>query len=160
MSDADPITLVGGRVLDAPGRGLGTHEAVLIRDGVIEAVGSDEEIRAKASSRGTEVDLDGRTVVPGFVDAHIHPIFYGLSLEGVRCLPPRVNSIGDLRREVEERAAAAPDGAWVWGQGYDDTRLEEKRHPRREDLDGVSEGRPVVLTRVCGHMCVANSRAL
>jgi predicted amidohydrolase YtcJ len=161
VSDADQIALVGGRVLDARGRGMGTHEAVLIRDGVIEVVGSDEEIRAEASSRGTEFhDLDGRTVLPGFVDAHIHPIFYGLSLEGVPCLPPRVNSIGDLRREVTERAAAAPDGAWVWGQGYDDTRLEQNRHPRREDLDDVSGGRPVVLTRVCGHMCVANSRAL
>jgi predicted amidohydrolase YtcJ len=161
VSDADPIALVGGHVLDARGRGMGTHGAVLFRDGVIEAVGSDEEIRARASRRDTEfLDLDGRTVVPGFVDAHIHPIFYGLSLEGVPCLPPRVSSIGDLRREVAERAAAARDGAWVWGQGYDDTRLKEKRHPRREDLDGVSGGRPVVLTRVCGHMCVANSRAL
>jgi predicted amidohydrolase YtcJ len=160
VSDADPIALVGGQVLVARGRGLETNEAVLIRDGLIQAVGSESEIREKAASTTEFRDLDGRTVVPGFVDAHIHPIFYGLSLEGVPCLPPRVNSVANLRREVAQRAAEAPDGAWIWGQGYDDTRLEERRHPRREDLDDVSGGRPVVLTRVCGHMCVANSRAL
>src|SRR5207248_1675177 len=97
---------------------------------------------------------------PGFIDAHIHPIFYGLSLEGVPCLPPSVRSIADLQRGVAERVARSADGEWIWGQGYDDTRLEERRHPTRDDLDGVSPGRPVVLTRVCGHMCVANSRAL
>jgi predicted amidohydrolase YtcJ len=133
---------------------------MLIRGGAIAAVGSEDEVRTKASS-GTEFrDIGGRTVVPGFIDAHIHPIFYGLSLDGVPCLPPRVSSIEDLRREVAERVSRTPDGQWVWGQGYDDTRLEEQRHPTRDDLDGVSSERPVVLTRVCGHMCVANSRAL
>ena len=160
MSDADPIALVGGRVLVARDHRLETSEAVLIRDGLIQAVGSETEIREKAAGTTEFRDLDGRTVVPGFVDAHIHPIFYGLSLDGVPCLPPRVSSVADLRREVARRAAEAPDGAWIWGQGYDDTRLEERRHPRREDLDDVSGGRPVVLTRVCGHMCVANARAL
>ncbi|MFL5736769.1 MAG: amidohydrolase [Actinomycetota bacterium] len=162
MADTDPLALTHARVLtlEQGDAGLVPGEAALIVDGVIAAVGSEEEIRARAPA-GTEFrGLDGRTVVPGFVDAHIHPIFHGLSLEGVPCLPPRVNSIADLRLEVERTAAAAPDGAWVWGQGYDDTRLEERRHPRREDLDDVSGGRPVVLTRVCGHMCVANSRAL
>ena len=160
MTDARTVALLDGTVLAPRSNGFAATDAVLIRDGVIDAVGSEEEIRAKAPD-GTEFrGLDGRTVVPGFVDAHIHPIFYGLSLEGVPCLPPRVNSIDDLRREVEERAASASDGEWVWGQGYDDTRLEERRHPSRADLDDVSHGRPVVLTRVCGHMCVANSRAL
>jgi len=135
-------------------------EAVLMRDEKIVAVGTEDEVRGKAAA-GTEfVDVQGRTIVPGFVDAHIHPIFYGLSLEGVPCLPPRVTSISDLKREVKKRASLAADGEWVWGQGYDDTRLTELRHPTRDDLDEVSSGRPVVLTRVCGHMCVANSRAL
>jgi predicted amidohydrolase YtcJ len=158
--DADPIALLGARVFDTRSRGIARHEAVLLRDGLINAVGSEVEIRAKAPPGTAFRDLGGRTVVPGFVDAHIHPIFHGLSLQGVPCLPPRVNSIGDLRREVAQYAARVPTGAWVWGQGYDDTRLEERRHPRREDLDDVGSDRPVVLTRVCGHMCVANSRAL
>jgi predicted amidohydrolase YtcJ len=162
MAHTDPLALTNARVLtfEQGDAGLAAAEALLIVDGLIAATGSEEEIRARAPSRTEVRDLDGRTVVPGFVDAHIHPIFHGLSLEGVPCLPPRVSSIADLRREVEQTAAAAPEGEWVWGQGYDDTRLEERRHPRREDLDGVSGGRPVVLTRVCGHMCVANSRAL
>jgi predicted amidohydrolase YtcJ len=75
-------------------------------------------------------------------------------------MPPLVTSIADLRREVRRRALRADGGEWIWGQGYDDTRLAERRHPTRDDLDEPSAGRPVVLTRVCGHMCVANSRAL
>src|SRR3954454_669445 len=155
------IALIRSNVLTPAGdRSFATREALLIRDGRIEAVGSEEEIRAKAPPRTEFRDLDGRTVAPGFVDAHIHPIFYGLGLEGVPCLPPRVSSIADLRREVAAAIATAPGGSWIWGQGYDDTRLDEQRHPTREDLDDVSRDRAVVLTRVCGHMCVANSRAL
>jgi predicted amidohydrolase YtcJ len=71
-----------------------------------------------------------------------------------------VTSISDLRREVADRASRTAPGGWIWGQGYDDTRLDERRHPTREDLDSVAPHHPVVLTRVCGHMCVANSRAL
>ena len=155
LMNAKVVTPVAG-----PATEIRRARALLIRDGAIAVVGSEDEVRERASA-GTEfVDMPGRTIVPGFVDAHIHPIFYGLSLEGVPCLPPRVNSITDLRREVRDRALRADDGEWIWGQGYDDTRLAEGRHPTREDLDEPSAGRPVVLTRVCGHMCVANSRAL
>ena len=157
---------MNGRVLSPVRRGssigpeLRRAEAVLVRDGKVEAIGSGDDVRRSAAA-GTEfVDLRGRAVVPGFIDAHIHPVFYGLSLQGVSCLPPRVASIADLKREVRTRVAGAVDAAWIWGQGYDDTRLREGRHPTRDDLDEVSAGLPVVLTRVCGHMCVANSRAL
>jgi predicted amidohydrolase YtcJ len=61
---------------------------LLIRDGVLQAVGSESEVREKAPAGADFRDLEGRTVVPGFVDAHIHPIFYGLSLDGVPCLLP------------------------------------------------------------------------
>jgi predicted amidohydrolase YtcJ len=163
---AAPLALVNARVLtpvrggDRTGTPLARADAVLVRDGAIVTVGSNDEIRRRAP-RGTEfVDVHGRAVLPGFVDAHIHPIFYGLSLQGVVCLPPRVASIADLQREVRARVAGAADGAWIWGQGYDDTRLVERRHPTRFDLDAASAGHPVVVTRVCGHMCVASSRAL
>ena len=135
-------------------------DAILLRDGAIAAVGSQDRIRNIASAGTRFVDLQGRVVVPGFIDAHMHPIFYGLSLQGVPCLPPLVSSIADLKREVAEHVSRAPAGGWIWGQGYDDTRLAESRHPSRHDLDEVSPHHPVALTRVCGHMCVANSRAL
>ena len=160
------LGLMNARVMTPTGtaervdRNLLRAEAVLIRGETIEAVGSNEEIRHRAGIDAELVDLHGRAIVPGFIDAHIHPIFYGLSLQGVACLPPRVASIVDLQREVRARVAATPDGEWIWGQGYDDTRLRERRHPTRHDLDEASGGHPVVLTRVCGHMCVANSKAL
>ena len=155
LMNANVLTPVAGSAAE-----LRRAEAVLTGDGAIAWVGSEHEVRERAPA-GTEfVDLRGRTVVPGFVDAHIHPIFYGLSLEGVPCLPPHVTSIADLRRGIEERALSTKTDDWIWGQGYDDTRLVEGRHPTRDDLDAPAGGRPVVLTRVCGHMCVANSRAL
>ena len=155
LMNANVLTPVAGSASE-----LRRADAVLMRGGAIASVGSEHEVRERAPA-GTEfVDLRGRTVVPGFVDAHIHPIFYGLSLEGVPCLPPDVTSIADLRRGIEERALGGETDDWIWGQGYDDTRLVEGRHPTRDDLDAPAAGRPVVLTRVCGHMCVANSRAL
>ena len=155
LMNANVLTPVAGSASE-----LHRAEAILMRDGAIAWVGSEHEVRERAPA-GTEfVDLRGRTVVPGFVDAHIHPIFYGLSLEGVPCLPPDVTSIADLQHGIEERALGGETDDWIWGQGYDDTRLVEGRHPTRDDLDLPAAGRPVVLTRVCGHMCVANSRAL
>ena len=155
LMNADVVSPVEGSAAE-----IRRARALLILGGEIAAVGSEDEVRERAPAGIEFVDMHSRTIVPGFVDAHIHPIFYGLSLEGVPCLPPTVNSIADIRREVRRRALRAESGEWIWGQGYDDTRLVEGRHPTREDLDEPSAGRPVVLTRVCGHMCVANSRAL
>src|SRR3954463_1892360 len=90
LMNANVVTPVAGSASE-----IRPARALLIRDGTIEAVGSEDEVRERASA-GTEfVAMQGRTIAPGFVDAHIHPIFYGLSLEGVPCLPPRVNSITD-----------------------------------------------------------------
>src|SRR5215210_955785 len=135
FTNANVLTPVAGSA-----SALRRAETVLIREGAIVAVGSEREVRELAPAGTEVVDLHGRTLVPGFVDAHIHPIFYGLSLQGVPCLPPDVTSIADLRRGIEERVLSAGTDEWLWGQGYDDTRLAEGRHPTRDDLDGPAAG--------------------
>lgn len=152
------LVLVNGDVITSdPGRPRAT--AVAIRDSRIVAVGSDGEALAHRS--GAEVvDLGGRTAVPGFNDAHCHPMQLGLALSEVDASPPDAPDLTALVQRLRERAAATEPGGWVLARGYDDTRLAERRHPDRYDLDHASEELPILLTRACHHVAVLNSRAL
>lgn len=96
-------------------------EAILIRDGRIAYVGSAQEALARASG-GTEIiDLAGRSVLPGFVDSHMHPSLFGTTLLEIDCRFPAVKCIDDILRRVEEKARAEPPGTWIRGWGYDDS---------------------------------------
>jgi len=138
-------------------------EAVSVKDGVIEAVGSDEEITRLVTGKTIVTDLDGRTLMPGFIDAHGH--FPGSALSRINAdlnSPPigKLNTMAEVLSALEAQAAKTPAGDWVVGMGYDDTLLAEKRHPTRAELDQVSSEHPVVAVHVSGHMVVANSAAL
>ncbi len=110
--------------------------------------------------RAAAVDLRGATLAPGFVDAHVHAFGCAMTSLTVSCLPPAVDSLLTLKSRLRERAAALSPGSWVVGTGYDDSRLLEQRHPSLWDLDEAAPDHPVLVTRVCGHMSVANTRAL
>lgn len=131
-------------------------EALAIHDEKIVAVGSNKEVLSIVSPQTKITDLKGATVLPGFIDCHIHLIEYGLSLGGIDCR--RVRSINELKRLVAGRTTGT--GEWILGRGWDQEKFEENRYPTRADLDQVSPLNPVILTRVCGHICVANSAAL
>ena len=138
-------------------------EALAVRADRIEAVGSTDEIMALAEEGAEVVDLAGRTLLPGFVDAHGH--FPG---SGQRVIaadlgsPPvgTVTTMAELLAALRQRAEQTPPGEWVSGFNYDDTLLAEQRHPTRAELDAVSSDHPVVATHVSGHLLVANSLAL
>ncbi|MGA9160247.1 MAG: amidohydrolase family protein, partial [Actinomycetota bacterium] len=155
---------MNGRVLtfDAAGATLARSRAtaVFIERGRIAAIGDDPAILGRLGRRGDRVDLGGKVVAPGFVDAHIHAFDCALGSLNVSCLPPTVGDLSSLKARLAARAASTPVGAWVVGEGYDDMRLTERRHPTRLDLDEAVPNHPAVVTRVCGHMCVANTRAL
>jgi predicted amidohydrolase YtcJ len=137
-------------------------EAISIREGVIERVGRSEEILATIDDDTDVVDLRGRALLPGFIDAHGHfpgsgQVVFSADLQS----PPigDIETIDGLLARLREHAANRPEG-WITGFGYDDTLLAEGRHPTREDLDRVSADRPIAISHVSGHLAVVNSAGL
>ena len=113
------------------------------------AVGSDDEILALGGARE---DLAGATVIPGLVDAHNHLQMTGRVLDQVQLFDCR--SIGEIVERVAERCRQLPPGTWVLGRGWDESLLDERRHPTRHDLDPVSPDHPVLLERVWNKLVV------
>ena len=135
-------------------------EAVAVQDGKIVAIGSTADIKCMAGIKTEVIDLRGRTVLPGFIDAHNHMVMYGLKLSEIDCQGEAIRSIEDLLEEICTRSKTKPSHEWIGGWGYDDTKFKERRHPTRWDFDKVAPNHPVACDRICAHMMVVNSKAL
>ncbi|WP_063829556.1 amidohydrolase [Streptomyces violens] len=162
---ADPFTaadlvLLNGtvRTMDRAGT---TRTALAARGGRVLAVDDDAAVRGLIGPHTRVLDLQGRCAVPGFIETHNHPTFFGLTLAAdVDAGSPPNATIADIVARVEQAAADAEPGTWVRGYRYDDTLLADDRHPTRADLDPVSRDRPVCLQHVSGHFCVLNTAGL
>ena len=161
-SAAEPAELV---VLDATvitvDEAQPNAEAIAVRGGKIVDVGSSEQIRGWIGPDTQIIRARGKTVVPGFNDAHIHPQpkFDELSALGrVDCSPDAVASIDALVQRLRKKADRTPAGQWVRGTRYQDTKL--GRHLNRHDLDRVSQVHPVYVGHSSGHLGACNSFAL
>ena len=134
-------------------------EAVLIGDdGRIQAIGALRELEKPGVM---PIDLAGRTLLPGFNDAHVHVSWLGLLLTRlVDCRIHVAPSIPAIIQRLAARGQSQPAGSWVEGVGYNEALLPEGRHLNRHDLDQASTAHPVVVTRTCGHISAANSLAL
>lgn len=142
-------------------------QALAVTDGVISALGSSDAMLALAGENTRRVDLDNRTVVPGFVDSHSHATFIGLQAMSANLLPAPDgdgNSVGVLQDILRRYLATDPrllrDTGWLIGFGYDDSQLAGQRHPTRQDLDAVSTEHPILIVHQSGHLGVANSLGL
>ena len=135
-------------------------DTVLVNDGRITWVGDQVQLSPSIIANATVVDCGGKTVVPGFIDAHCHILAYAASLEAVDCSRSSVSTIGDIIREIRHWASVTPFGEWIRAAGYSEFELREKRHPTRQDLDLASRYHPVRLNHRSGHACVLNSLAL
>jgi len=134
-----------------------TAEALALRDGRILAVGKLDAMPSSATSQ--RIDLGGRTLIPGFNDAHVHVWKVGHLLTSM--LDVRgVGSIPALQSHIRDFAAQLPPNAWFMGRGYNEAVLAESRHPTKADLDAVLPDRPAYLIRTCAHIVVVNSQAL
>jgi hypothetical protein len=133
-------------------------EAIAVQDGKITAVGSNKEV-LKLKSEGTRVvDCKNKTVIPGLVDCHVHMLEFGLFLQEVNLRNTR--SIKEMQMKLREHAGKYPELNWILGGRWDQEKFTEKRYPTRWDLDAAVSNKPVFLNRVCGHLSVANSKAL
>ncbi|MEV0587694.1 amidohydrolase [Nonomuraea sp. NPDC050310] len=147
------ILFRGGRVFTARGD-LGFAEAVLVRDGVIAAVGTEADL-ARAAGPHETVDLDGGLLTPGFTDAHIHPVQAGL--ERAKCDLAEVYGLDAYVAKVADYATKNPDKEWVDGGGWDMSAFPGGL-PHRSQLDFVT--RPVYLIQRDHHAAWVNTRAL
>jgi predicted amidohydrolase YtcJ len=142
-------------------------EAVAVREGRIDAVGSRQDIMRLAGPDTTVIDLDGRTLLPGFVDSHGHVYAAGSQALSANLLPPpdgngrNIEQIQDeLTQWLEDANGVMQRLGWVIGFGYDDSQLAEQRHPTRDDLDAIVANQPALIIHQSGHLGVANSAAL
>ncbi|HMU08697.1 MAG TPA: amidohydrolase [Ferruginibacter sp.] len=134
-----------------------TAEAMVVRDGKIIATGTNEEILKEYESDVTE-DAKGKTVFPGFIDAHAHFVGYGFSLQ-------RVNLVGteswdDVLNRCSEFARGLQAGQWLTGRGWDQNDWMVKEFPANDKLNELFPDRPVLITRIDGHAAIANNKAL
>lgn len=113
-----------------------------------------------SSSRARAIDCQGKTVIPGLIDAHTHFLAYASSLQSVDCSPGAVNSIEGVINALSKRADEMPPGKWIKGTGYEEFYLQENRHPTSEDIDQASTSHPVRLIHRSRHASVLNSYAM
>lgn len=142
------------------GRQEGICEALAIWQGKVLATGTSAEM-LDLKGKGTEViDLEGRFASPGLIDNHLHLISTGIVMGWLDARPSAAPTLAILLEEISKRAATTPKGGWIRARGYDQVKLDTGQHPTRWDLDRAAPDHPVLLTRACGHVSVANSRAL
>jgi len=133
-------------------------QAVAISGGRFLAIGSNEEVLPLAAGNAKKIDLGGKTVLPGFIDAHSHPAEAGLS--HLRMVDCDLRSVADILNALHERAAKTPSGEWVLGFKYDDTKTSEGRPLTRAELDATVPDHPAFVQHRGGHTAWVNSQAI
>ena len=140
------------------GKGLPEAAAIAVRGETVAAVGSDEEVLRWRGPATRVIDLEGRRVVPGFNDAHLHFVSGGFGLLSLDLRPARDE--GDLAARIASHAASLPPGRWITGGRWDHELWTRKALPTRASIDTGTPRNPVLVSRVDGHQALANSLAL
>lgn len=151
-----------GDIITMEGDSATYVEAILVADGKIAATGTKAAVLQQANDSTRQVDLQGKTLLPGFIDAHGHVGGYA-AMSGTANLMPapygKVMSIPQLQQALRDyiKDKHIPPGIPVIGNGYDDAVMVEHRHPTAAELDAVSTDHPIYIMHTSGHMGVANS---
>ncbi len=156
----------GGDIITMEGDSAIYPEAILVKAGKISYVGTKEEAIKQAGEGHTMVNLEGKTMVPGFIDGHQH--FFALGAQAIyanllAAPDGNCNSIDDLVNELKkwhEKNGTTKSQGWIMGTGFDDAVLKEKRFLTKDDLDKVSKDIPVMATHISGHFCSVNTKGL
>jgi predicted amidohydrolase YtcJ len=159
MNDHADYVFLNGQVITADSHDR-VVEAIGVKGNRICYAGDSLTARTTIDRRTTVIDLNGRSLLPGFIDAHCHAGAFGIAQTRIQCGPEFVSSIQDLKQAVARKAQEAPKGGIIIGRGYIEQALEEKRHPNKWDLDEAAPEHQVIIVRTCGHLAAANSLAL
>jgi hypothetical protein len=135
-------------------------EAIAVKDGKIIKVGKNEQIKQLIGENTKVMDLQGKTVTPGFIDSHMHNVSYGQRMNTLDTVAELNPTIPDLLNRIKERIASTRKGGWIVGRNIEPNKLAEKRFPTREELDSVSPNNPVYISIRGGHGSLVNSKAL
>lgn len=158
--DSRPTIITADRILTVDDA-QPEARAMLAAGGRILAIGEVAEVEAAAAGMDAErVDRPGTTIVPGFVDAHAHPLMYGQLLTWIDVSPSKAGSIPEIVELLREGAKRLPAGVPIRGYGYEQRNLVERRHPTRHELDEVARDREVYIMNASGHGGVVNSFTL
>ena len=154
------LVLVNGRVFTArPGEPPFNGGVAIVGDRVV-AVGGEAAVRAMAPPDAQQIDVDGGTILPGFIDPHNHLAFTGAELASVDVRYPGVASIADLVARIADAAERTPDGQWIRAVGVNPEQFPDGRLPTRWDIDEATRVHPVLVQHMSGHHALANSLAL
>jgi predicted amidohydrolase YtcJ len=145
----------GGDILTMAGKTPSYVEALVVEDGRIAFTGSLDAAMTRKSADTRLIDLNGRTLLPGFIDTHGHMVYFGKNMIDADLFgtPDIAGLISRMKAQVDK----TPDGAWIVGFGYLARSLKEGRHPTVEELDQVSADRPVMVVDSSGHLGAGNS---
>jgi len=134
---------------------------IAVKDGRITAVAGKDALEEHKGKSTRIIDCSGKTVLPGFIDAHCHFRAFAESFLSVDLSPANhIRSIADIQHQVESWAKKQPRGTWIKGKGYHEFYLNEQRHPDRHDLDRAAPDHPIKISHRTGHAHVLNSLAL
>ncbi len=135
-------------------------EMIAIKGNTILAVGGKNDMGRFKGTNTKVIDCDGKTIIPGFNDAHCHPIPFAITMRYVDCSPSVAKSIAEIQVRLRQYSAEIPPSKWIRAAKYNETQLIDKRHPTRKDLDEAVPNNPTILVHNSGKMCVLNSMAL
>ncbi|MGB5619631.1 MAG: amidohydrolase [Desulfobacterales bacterium] len=158
LSAPVPQTILYNGILATQNNSHPKATAVAVGDGKILALGRDSDVLNLAGPDTEKIDLDGRLVVPGLIDSHIHFYEWALKRQGIKL--DGLTHLEALLARVRQAADNQPAGQWIMGQGWNETDWTERRMPTRETIDRAAPAHPVLLWRCDLHLAAANSAAL
>lgn len=135
-------------------------DCVCVKGRKILATGQYKSLQQLIGPNTKQINLNGRSLLPGFNDAHLHLILYGVNQLGINCKDSSMDSVKAILNALSEKAKKTPPGQWIRAWGFNERKVKEQRYPTIEELDAISTEHPIIITRTCGHISVVNSKAL
>ncbi|TFG30436.1 amidohydrolase [Candidatus Thorarchaeota archaeon] len=154
--EADLVVFNGNIITMDPQKPHAT--ALAVKSFKVLAIGDEEEVIDLVPNAARVIDLGGKTIIPGFIDAHTHLTSAGIKQAHIQL--DNANSAEEALQKIRDNLGEYKKGDWILGYSWDESQWSEKRYILGKDLDAISKDHPIMITRVCGHLATVNSTAL